>query len=487
MSDKWWDMSDDELDDLFREASDKVEIPFDQSSLDKLKNKLEPQPAIIPESRYKYERWLLLLFLLCFVGGITIYYFTKNNLAERLTTKTEVKKNQLESPKEVSKASKQSTTKEEELTKNIVNPNAVSAVENTKTVVQPKEQSSVESVDKSTVIENKVDAVSKRNEKNNPKSLKIFKSTPSLSKNKITSKSFTNFNHTSPTQELSNIRQKEQHSAGQKIIDNIGQKTIGEDVSSTQGNLVSDNALKTSESLALLTSKPLKPLKSALEITLPEFEESSSEPHISPLVKSNKFSRFGVRLSIAPDANGVETLSGFALGKSAGILFEYNITKRIVIQTGAVYSSKKYSTGIENYHAWAKNWTTRPVLPTSVEGDCQILDIPFNIRYNVLQKAKDTWFVSVGASSYLMLTEGYDYYYPEGVTVPTNFPRSVSWKRDNDYFMSSLNISFGFEKRINNHLSIQAEPYLKTPLKEVGRGKVNLYSSGIMFSLKYGF
>ncbi|MEA5259912.1 hypothetical protein VB264_19095 [Arcicella aquatica] len=483
MSDKWWDMSDDELDDLIREASDKVEIPFDQSSLDKLKNKLAPQSAIIPKSRYKYERWLLLLFLLCFVSGITIYYFTKNNLTEKLTTETQLNNNQLESQKEVSKASKQSTTKGEELSENITNANAVSVPDDKKTTVQPK----VESVDKGTVIENKVDAVSKHNEKVNSKSLKTFKSIPSLVKNKVTSKSFTNFNYTSRVQEVSNIRQTGINSDGQRSIDNIGKKEIGQGVSFTQGNVTRDNSLKTSESLSLLTGKPLKPLKSALEITLPEFEESSSEPRVSPLVKSNKFSRFGVRLSIAPDANGVESLAGFALGKSAGILFEYNITKRIVIQTGAVYSSKKYSTGIENYHAWAKNWATRPVLPTSVEGDCQILDIPFNIRYNVLQKAKDTWFVSAGASSYLMLTEGYEYYYPETATVPPNFPRYVSWKRDNDYFMSSLNISFGFEKRINNHLSIQAEPYLKAPLKEVGRGKVNLYSSGIMFSLKYGF
>jgi len=88
-------------------------------------------------------------------------------------------------------------------------------------------------------------------------------------------------------------------------------------------------------------------------------------------------------------------------------------------------------------------------------------------------KPKNTWFVSTGVSSYLMLTEAYEYYY-DTASIPAGFPKNVSWKRDDDYFMSTLNLSFGFEKRINQHIAIQAEPYLKTPLKEVGRGKVNL-------------
>ena len=67
MSEKWWDMSDDELDDLFREASDKAEIPFDSSALDKLRQKIDFKPSPEPQQGFK-KRWLALIALLFFVG-----------------------------------------------------------------------------------------------------------------------------------------------------------------------------------------------------------------------------------------------------------------------------------------------------------------------------------------------------------------------------------------------------------------------------------
>ena len=74
MSDKWWDMPDDELDDLFREASDKVEIPFDSSAFDKLRHKIDNQPEVIAPKSVK-KRWLLPLALLLLVGVGMVYYF----------------------------------------------------------------------------------------------------------------------------------------------------------------------------------------------------------------------------------------------------------------------------------------------------------------------------------------------------------------------------------------------------------------------------
>jgi hypothetical protein len=50
-----------------------------------------------------------------------------------------------------------------------------------------------------------------------------------------------------------------------------------------------------------------------------------------------------------------------------------------------------------------------------------------------------------------------------------------------------MNFSVGFEKQMSKRLNFQIEPYLKTPLKNLGRGGVNLYSSGVLFSTKYEF
>ncbi|MBB6002176.1 hypothetical protein [Arcicella rosea] len=449
MSDKWWDMSDDELDDLFREASDKVQIPFDQSSLDKLNAKIATKP--LTGSRFKYERGLLLLLLLVFVGGGIGFYLRKNYEDKKIVTQKSELINTLP----------------------------------TKTNIQSKE-----------VVETEL--VSNKSEENKAKKLnKVQKTTSSITETTQTlegnHKNISISKLKERTVEEKTIKNKSAESKKtfiQQSNRNISTFDNGETIIPVAVNtiLTKSQQLNGNTTLALLKSKELKPLKTNFEVILPAFEqESEKASDVRPLVPIKRFNRFGIRLAIAPDANAIEKLEKFAFGKSAGILFEYNLTKRFVLQTGAIYTYKKYNTGIENYHAWAKNWATRPVLPTSVEGDCEILDIPINIRYNLLLQPKSTWFVSAGVSSYLMLTEGYEYYYPETATVPINFPRYVTWKRDNDYFTSILNISFGFEKKINQHISIQAEPYLKAPLKEVGRGKVNLYSSGVLFSLKYGF
>lgn len=456
MSDKWWDMSDDELDDLFREASDKVQIPFDQSSLDKLKAKIDPKPVMAPATRFKNERWLLLLLLLCFVGAGIGYYFTKDKGSVKLTGSKNQKENlsnmQKQSIETVKENSEEVSSEKEKTTKKLITK------ENKNVQEKLSEQQSTKTIKLKEVEFTEKQAAKIEIEKSETESGKLIQKQNNISfvKHKKAPKPIFNTNNITPNT----------------------QKAFEENA------LINNHISKQTNKLALLSSKPLKALKTNFPIVLPTFEETIDEPIKDPVIKN---SRFGVRLAIAPDANAIENLGDFAFGKSAGILFEYNLTNRFVLQTGAIYTYKQYTTGIENYHAWAKNWSYRPVLPTSVAGDCKILDIPINIRYNVFMKPKNTWFVSAGVSSYLMLTENYEYYYPETATVPTNFPRYVSWKRDDDYFISTLNLSFGFEKRINQHISIQAEPYLKTPLKEVGRGKVNLYSSGILFSLKYGF
>ena len=75
MSEKWWDMSDDELDDLFREASDKAEIPFDSSALDKLRQKIDFKQMPQPQQGFK-RRWVALAGLLIFVGVALLYTFS---------------------------------------------------------------------------------------------------------------------------------------------------------------------------------------------------------------------------------------------------------------------------------------------------------------------------------------------------------------------------------------------------------------------------
>ena len=45
-----------------------------------------------------------------------------------------------------------------------------------------------------------------------------------------------------------------------------------------------------------------------------------------------------------------------------------------------------------------------------------------------------------------------------------------------------MNLSGGYKKQINPHLSLQAEPYMKIAMAGVGYGKVKLNSGGVLLS-----
>ena len=109
-------------------------------------------------------------------------------------------------------------------------------------------------------------------------------------------------------------------------------------------------------------------------------------------------------------------------------------------------------------------------------------EIPVNVRYDVSFNDKRRWFVSTGLSTYLMDKENYDMYYSANGN-----PYSSNWPSDSNssYFFSIWNLSAGMERSLGRHFSIQAEPYLKVPLKGLGKGNMRMDSYGILFTLKY--
>jgi hypothetical protein len=120
-------------------------------------------------------------------------------------------------------------------------------------------------------------------------------------------------------------------------------------------------------------------------------------------MKPLKFSRFGLRLVLSPDFNSIENLGKMALGGSVGLLFEYKISKKLIVQTGMIYSKKSYIGSFDDYHNWTEWKTYHPSKPTEVDGGCKVVDIPINLRLNLFQKPKQTWFVSSGISSYCLV------------------------------------------------------------------------------------
>lgn len=191
-----------------------------------------------------------------------------------------------------------------------------------------------------------------------------------------------------------------------------------------------------------------------------------------------------IRFIAAPDISSVGLRNFTRPGTNFGLLAEYRIASRWVVQAGVMQSRKLYKALPEQYTMPA-NWRWA-VMPTSIDGQCKMLDIPINIRYDAFLrtgKNQTRLFVGSGVTTYIMKNERYDYQFAD----PNNpLIRYRFWQGNTGrYNLSHLNLSVGYERSLGRRLAVQVEPFAKVPLRGVGQFKVNLFSTGALFSMRY--
>ena len=195
--------------------------------------------------------------------------------------------------------------------------------------------------------------------------------------------------------------------------------------------------------------------------------------------KSSFASNFFLTLSAGPDISAVGLNTGKPrLAYGAGI--GYQISKKFSIRTGFYAARKVYSADPDDYYPPTNFWAYYPNLK-NIDANCKVYEIPVTVDYKISNKKKESWFVSAGVSSLLMKEETYDYYF-KPTNSPTYITRSRTIKDQNKHYFSILNLSGGYTRVLNKHVSLQAEPYFKIAMNGVGFGKVKLNSGGVLFS-----
>lgn len=209
---------------------------------------------------------------------------------------------------------------------------------------------------------------------------------------------------------------------------------------------------------------PVLPVKIA-EIVLPD-KNYSSQP------------KWGINLLLSPDLSAVNLSDVRTSGTNLGISLEYYLSSRWRISLGAIRSEKIYSLG----DGYSSGYTSTPVNLEKVDANCSVIDIPLILRFNAVSKGNNHFFISSGFSSYLMLKEDYDFTYQN---YNSTYTYSKNIRNENNHFFEILNLSIGFEREIGRRISLQAEPFIKAPISDIGYGKVKLLTTGAFFSLKY--
>lgn len=198
-------------------------------------------------------------------------------------------------------------------------------------------------------------------------------------------------------------------------------------------------------------------------------------------LQKEKIHYFYLDAVVSPDLTTVKLQHISGAGSSFGLLLGYRLNKRWHVEAGAFMEKKVYYTKGQYFDTSKLSDYLRSVEILDVDGNCKMITVPVNVRYNVLTNARRNWFVATGVSSYFMTSEYYDYNvkHPGGQPYVTSKGYKVS---ENDW-LSVVNISLGYERTFWKSYHLRVEPYFRLPLSGVGTGNLSLSSTGIYIGI----
>jgi hypothetical protein len=202
--------------------------------------------------------------------------------------------------------------------------------------------------------------------------------------------------------------------------------------------------------------------------------------------RQEQFYRWSVGPTAGPEFNSV----GFSKKRSysflTGARLWYHITPNWSVQSGLLYSHKKYETDATAYTPPKGYWIERTNgrLPDRIDGSCRVLDIPLNFAWQTTGRSRMSFVFSGGLSTYFLLDEYYDFEFDT-----ENQGAATGWQTTDNSMVnwSIVNASVGVNYKIGTRLSLMAESVLKIPVGEVGWGNVELHSAGVFISARYHF
>lgn len=171
-------------------------------------------------------------------------------------------------------------------------------------------------------------------------------------------------------------------------------------------------------------------------------------------------------------------------GVSAGLSAGYNISKHFAIEAGVLYTKKNYRTDYQYFDNSKTQWPAIRII-RSVDGSCEMIELPVTLRYNFNPVARHQFFAAAGISSYLMKKEDYEYKF----TTPNNPVQREMYKTypntGNNYF-AVLQLSGGWQREMGGIGAVRVQPYYNLPLKGIGIGKLPVSGLGLQLGLSIG-
>jgi hypothetical protein len=197
--------------------------------------------------------------------------------------------------------------------------------------------------------------------------------------------------------------------------------------------------------------------------------------------QANILRKLALNLGFSPDYSKVVASEFGPLGYNLQVILDYKISQKWALRAGVIKSLKLYDAYPEDY-AWPVKWG-KPSSPLrEVEATCDMLDIPISLSYQILKKGSNQLYTTLGITNYKMINEKYEYFYENDADPNLKWRK---WEGSSGFFGAGVvNMSLGIERKLTNFLSVQLEPFVKIPIKNVGFGDVKLLTTGLFLNIK---
>jgi hypothetical protein len=451
-------LSDNELDRLGRDAAEQYNAPQGSVSWDAISRRLDEE---MPREKRKrrFFFWIILAAMLL-SGGAGYYYFSGDEKT------IETVKEDIKNKEEDVAASKSKTTVEHD-----GSGNAVAKVKEEKGLAQDQARSNEAGLNPP------LNDNSAKEEKEN------------LRNNNYSRRGKKRPGNTYPKKDINAVTIQEQN---KNIRTNEGDAKIlvKEEVQNNQATEETKKSvapLSTKKDQTEAVNEAGKPSSGGNQLHADDssLQQKVTEKKAAKKIKANtkKIRPLEIGVVYAPDISNVKFTHSDKTGYNIGFTLGYNFSRRWSVNTGVLWTKKNYTTTANNYKFPSGSWAYNPgVYMKSVKANCEMVDIPLNLRYNAIVGKKYSAFISTGISSYLMDKEDFHYYFTYN-----NNPSYRRWvnSKSKNYWFSTGNLSIGYEQQLTPAFSVQAEPFFKFSLGDVGSGNVKLNSLGMFIGVKY--
>ena len=448
-----WNLQDDnDLDKLSRDAAENYSIDRSPDSWNKLHLRLD---AEMPTHRRR--RYIIFFLLFVFVGS-GVFWLTRMNADDRHSP---------EIATTVGSSEKAASSPDNRKTNENIQPSGAPSATNSGSATQAEVETSVQpNLEQTAPTSNDLKGKTTDPTRQGPPD----KSATSIIRKQTGNAPGKKVNKPTPVTKAP-IAVIENNAITDQDISSNPQKVVErKDESKTTNQIDEENRLIESSKGNEVNNEPAK----STDISAPK----------KAAVRSNDNSKWTFGAVYAPDISSVKFTHSQPAGYNVGLTVEYKLSDKFSLQSGLIYTRKKYKMNGEDYHPPKGTWFDYIHL-VDVTGNCEMFDIPLNVRFNAIRKKSSNFFVTAGLSTYLMKEENYSYYYYYNSNPTTPTTRDRSYDTDSEYLFSILNISVGYEKKLSKAFSLQVEPFFKQPLTGLGFGEMKLNSAGVYFSLRY--